>query len=268
MSSVRMYAHAAQSLLREWSLKGVSGLGGGSAVERRQPSALRDALREFDADTVVVYAGLSDVAAAFGGDPYERLRDALFAEFDAVLTPGFTFSFRRTGTVDLDRAPPETGTFGRRFLADAAFRTDDPVFSLLGAGDFAFATDGTDRSYGPDGYWAELHDQDVVYLNVGTGRFRCSAFHLAEVRHRVPYVSETELSGLVKRNGDVRRVTHRIPTDDRYRRFARRKVRADLGDALTDASVGGVRIQGCRASDVDALLDDRLSEDEYYLVSR
>jgi aminoglycoside N3'-acetyltransferase len=107
-----------------------------------------------------------------------------------------------------------------------------------------------------------------VYLNVGTDRFRCSAFHLAEVRHRVPYVSETELSGRVERNGNVRRVTHRIPTDDQYRRFARRKVCTDLGDALTDASIGGVRVQGCRASDVDALLDDRLAEDEYYLVSR
>lgn len=221
----------------------------------------------FDADVVVVYAGLSDVAAAFGGDPYERLREALFGAFDAVLTPGFTFSFRETGVVDLDRAPPETGTFGRRFLADAEFRTEDPVFSLLGAGEFGFETDGTDRSYAEDGYWAELHDRDVLYLNVGTGRFRCSAFHLAEARHDVPYVSETELSGRVERDGVSRRVCHAIPTDDCYRRFARRKVTTALGDALCDRSIGRLRIEGCRASDVDVLLDDRLVEDPYYLVT-
>lgn len=260
MGRLRAYAHAARSLLREpWR--------GRSTVERTRPSALRDALEGFDAETVVVYAGLSDVAAAFGGDPYERLRDALFAQFDAVLTPGFTFSFRETGYVNLDRTPPEVGTFGERFLADAEFRTADPVFSLLGAGSFAFDTAGTDCSYAAGGYWAELHDRDVCYLNVGTDRVRCSAFHVAEVRHEVPYVSRTELSGHVVRDGDLRAVTHRLPTDDHYRRFARQKVREQLGDAFRDHSVAGVRIQGCRAGDIDALLDDRIEADPYYLVT-
>jgi len=260
MSRIRAYAHAARSLLREpWRGRGT--------VERTRPDALREALSSFEADTVVVYAGLSDVAAAFGGDPYERLRDALFDAFDAVLTPGFTFSFRESGFVDLDSAPPEVGTFGRQFLEDAAFRTDDPVFSLLGAGAFAFATDGTDCSYAPCGYWDELHDRDALYLNVGTDRFRCSGFHVAEVRHDVPYVSQRELHGNVRRDGGVGAVTHSIPTDDYWRRFARRKVQRDLGDALLDRSVGGLRIQGCRASAVDALLDDRLDSDPYYLVT-
>jgi|AntRauMinimDraft_3_1070383.scaffolds.fasta_scaffold00297_4 aminoglycoside N3'-acetyltransferase len=267
MSRHRAYVHAARSLLREQRREWSASLGGEPSLDRQPPSALRGALSEFDADIAVVYAGLSDVAAAFGGDPYERLRDALFAQFDAVLTPGFTFSFRQTGTVNLDRTLPETGMFGRRFLADAESRTNDPVFSLLGAGSFAFETDETDRSYGPDGYWSELHDRDVLYLNVGTDRFRCSAFHCAEVRHDVPYVSEVTLSGRIERNGSARWVTHRIPTDDHYRRFARRKVRSELGDDLIDVSVGGVRIQGCRAGAIDALLDDRLSEDAYYLVT-
>ena len=260
MGRLGAYAHAARSLLQEpWR--------GRATVERTRPDALRAALSSFDADTVVVYAGLSDVAAAFGGDPYERLRDGLFEAFDAVLTPGFTFSFRESRFVDLDRALPEVGTFGRRFLADATFRTDDPVFSLLGAGAFAFETDGTDCSYATGGYWDELHDRDVLYLNVGTDRFRCSAFHVAEVRHEVPYVSRTALRGEIRRNGDVHDVAHAIPTDDHWRRFARRKVQRDLGDALLDRSVGGVRIQGCRAGAVDALLDERLGSDPYYLVT-
>jgi len=83
----------------------------------------------------------------------------------------------------------------------------------------------------------------------------------------VPYVSETTLTGRVVRDGDSRRVTHRIPTDDHYRRFARRKLRAELGGELLDRSIGGLRIQGCRASAVDALLDDRLPADPYYLVA-
>lgn len=275
MGRVRAYTHAARSLLREpWRGRGT--------VERTRPDALRAALSSFDAeerpssgsqtqsddaDTVVVYAGLSDVAAAFGGDPYERLRAALFEAFDAVLTPGFTFSFRESGFVDLDRAPPEVGAFGRRFLADAEFRTDDPVFSLLGAGEFEFETDEADCSYAPGGYWDELHDRDVLYLNIGTDRFRCSAFHVAEVRHEVPYVSRTKLRGQVRRNGRVEPVVHSIPTDDYWRRFARRKVCRDLGDQLLDHSVAGVRVQGCRASAVDALLDERLAADPYYLVT-
>lgn len=260
MDRLRAYAHATRSLLREpWR--------GRATVQRSRPTELRAALSSFDADTVVVYAGLSDVAAAVGDDPYEHLRAALFEAFDAVLTPGFTFSFRESGFVNLDRAPPEVGTFGQRFLADAAFRTADPVFSLLGAGAFEFETDSTDCSYAPGGYWDELHDRDVLYLNVGTDRFRCSAFHVAEVRHEVPYVSRTELSGHVRRNDSTDAVTHSIPVDDHWRRFARRKVRRQLGDALLDRSAGGVRIQGCRATAIDALLDERLASDPYYLVT-
>lgn len=255
-----VYAHAARSLVGDWRRRR-------SPVKERPASALRDALNGFDADVAVVYAGLSDVAAAFDGDPYERLRDALLAQFDAVLTPGFTFSFRNTGFVDLDREPPEVGAFGRRFLGDADGRTDDPVFSLLWAGDFEFDTDGTDGSYADGGYWTELHDRDVLYLNVGTDRFRCSAFHVAELRHDVPYVSCAKHRGVVRHDGTTRTVTHRTPEDDHYRRFARRKVRHDLGDALVDRSVGGVSVQGCRASDADALLDDRLASDPYYLVT-
>jgi len=260
MRRLRAYAHAARSLAAD-------AVGSGQAVEPLPPDALRDALAGFDADVAVVYAGLSDVAAAFDADPYERLRDALAASFDAVLTPGFTFSFRDTGFVALDRAAPEVGAFGRRFLADADFRTDDPVFSLLGAGSFAFDADGTDCSYAPGGYWAELHDRDVLYLNVGTDRFRCSAFHVAELRHGVPYVSVAEHRGVVGRDGRHSRVVHHAPADDHYRRFARRKVRSALGGAFRDRSVGGLRVQGVRASAVDALLDDRLPEDPYYLVT-
>jgi len=260
MSRVRAYAHAARSVLRE-SRRGKA------TVERVHPAALRAALSSFDAETVVVHAGLSDVAAAVDGDPYEHLRAALFEAFDTVFTPGFTFSFRESGCVNLDRAPPEVGAFGRQFLADAEFRTDDPVFSLLCAGEFGFETDGTDCSFAPGGYWDELHDRDVLYLNVGTDRLRCSGFHLAEVRHGVPYVSRTELQGNVQQNGRVDAVTHSIPVDDHWRRFARRNVRRELGDALVDRSLGGIRIQGCRASAIDTLLDERLASDPYYLVT-
>lgn len=260
MRRLRAYAHAARSLAADWTHRP-------RPVEQMGESALRDAFAAFDADTVVVYVGLSDVAETVDGDPYEALRDALFSQFDAVLTPGFTFSFRDTGFVDLDRASPEVGAFGRRFLSDADLRTDDPVFSLLAAGRFAFSTDGTDCSYADGGYWTELHDRNVLYLNVGTGRFRCSAFHVAEHRHDVPYVSLTEHRGVVRRDGTARDVTHLAPTDDHYRRFARRKVTTELGDRLVDRSIGGLRIQGCRASAIDALLDDRLASDPYYLVT-
>ncbi|MFC7095798.1 AAC(3) family N-acetyltransferase [Halobaculum marinum] len=258
-----VYAHAARSLVADWL-----GTRSGSTPDTHLDSRhLGDALDGFDADTVVVYAGLSDLAAAFGGDPYELLRDALTDRFETVLTPGFTFSFRETGHVDLDRAPPEVGTFGERFLDDAAFRTADPVFSLLGLGRDPFDSADAGHSYAPGGYWDALHDRDALYLNVGTGRFRCSVFHVAEYRHDVPYVSTATYRGRVTHEGETRRVVHRAPVDDHYRRFARRRVCDDLGEALVDRSVGGVRVQGCRASDVDDLLDDRLAADPYYLVT-
>lgn len=70
----------------------------------------------YDEDVAFVHVGLSDVNAAFDGDPYEFVRDHLDARFDAILTPAFTQSFREPGRFHRTDSDPELGAFTTLFF--------------------------------------------------------------------------------------------------------------------------------------------------------
>lgn len=222
------------------------------------------------ADVAFVHVGLSDVNAAVDGDPYEVLHDALTRHYDSVLVAGFTPSFRASGVYHAAYSRPEFGTFNRLFLADADYRTDDALFSVLVEGDYRFPDCDHARSFGPGGCWAKLDRDDVLVVDVGTDGFRCSPLHYVEARHDVPYVSTERHEGVRLREGAApERVVQRAPRDDYLRRFNRGKLERVLRrDGVLDvADVGGLTFRFCRAQVVRRALAPRIERDPYYLVT-
>jgi aminoglycoside N3'-acetyltransferase len=221
------------------------------------------------ADVAFVHAGLRDVAAAFDGDPYDRLFDALTAAYDSVLVAGFTPSFLDSGVYHKRYSRPEFGAFARAFLDDADHRTDDAVYSVLVAGDYRFEDCRHERSFGPEGCWAKLDRDDALFVDVGTDRFRCSHLHYVEARADVPYVTETAHEGVRIDADGVERVTQRCPTDDYYRRYNRRKLERVLREAgaLDCHERNGLVLRFCSARDVRTALEPRLRRDPYALVT-
>jgi aminoglycoside N3'-acetyltransferase len=222
------------------------------------------------ADAVFVHAGLSAVNAAFAGNPYEHLFDALTAQYDNLLVPGFTPSFLDAGVYHRTYSRPEFGTFARLFRSDAAYRTADPVYSILVHGEFRFETCDHGRSFAPAGCFGKLDRENVLFVNVGTSGFRCSHLHYLEQRHDVPYVTVSDHDGIVYHTDtSFERVSHSCPTDDLSRRFNRAKLERRLSDAgvLDRYDRNGLTVRFCRARDLRTVLDDHLSADPYYLVT-
>ncbi len=91
-------------------------------------------------DTVFVHIGLSDINAAFDGDPFEFICEKLTSRFDSVLNPGFTPSFRKDdgGVYHKQYSEPRFGTFSTLFFRMVDYRTDDATNSILVRGPYRF----------------------------------------------------------------------------------------------------------------------------------
>ena len=239
-------------------------------VVSQSPRTLDRHFSAHPAEVAFVHAGLSDVAAAFDGDPYEVLYDTLTGHYENVLVAGFTPSFRDSGVYHERYSHPEFGTFNRLFLDDADYRTHDAVFSILVDGDYRFDDCTHSRSFAPHGCWAQLDLDDVLFVNVGTDGFRCSHLHYVEQHYDVPYVTVSAHDGVAIRNdGTVERITQWAPSDDYFRRYNRTKIQRVLRDAgvLDVVDVGGLRLRFCRARAVRTVLGERLAADPYFLVT-
>lgn len=171
--------------------------GVGRSVNRVSEARFERVFAEHAEDVVFVHAGLGAVSRAFDRDPYAFLRDTLDDAFESVLVPGFTPSFRRSGIYHKLFSTPEYGAFARQFLADADRRTDDPIHSILVRGSYRFDDCDQRDTFGPDGCWARLDDENVLYCNVGTPWIVSTQHHFIEHDADVPYNHPQDHEGVI-----------------------------------------------------------------------
>lgn len=243
-----------------------------SDVSRTSPAVLGEILDRYDAETVFVHAGLSDVKQAFDRNPYEFLRETLTEHFESVLAPGYTPSFKRSGVYHRRYTLPQYGTFSKLSLDDADYRTDDPIHSILVSGSYRFDDVAMRDTFGRDGPFEKLRDDDVLYLNVGIPDFHCTQLHLLECERDPPYITSTDYEGIVYQNStDHEEVVQTNFTNENPYLYAfnRTKIRNRLERAgVLDAyDLNGLRIYVTRAGAVHRVLRPELEEEPFYLVS-
>ncbi|WP_249191447.1 AAC(3) family N-acetyltransferase [Halorubrum ruber] len=148
-----------------------------------------------------VHVGLRDVKRAFGGDPYALVRSTLDERFRSVLAPGFTDYFETSGVYHKQHSRPKHGTFGKLFLRDADYRTDDAMKSILVRGPYRFDGCRHADSYAEDGCFARLVEEDTLIIDIGTPWITCSHLHYFESRMGLDYVSEETFEGVICSEG-------------------------------------------------------------------
>lgn len=228
---------------------------------------------QYDDEVVFVHVGLSDINTAVGGNPYEFLLDRLTANFETVMGTGYTPSFRSSGVYHKQFSRPEFGVFSRLFLADADYRTDDAIHSILVKGDYRFDDYDHHDSFGKEGVRRKLDEDNVLCMNIGTDSFTCLVFHYLEGILELPYVTHPEFDGVVYY--DETEHAHISQRNYRYTNEligfpwneakVRRRLEAD--GVLQDHSIGDLQILAYRFNDVKEALVPLLEEDPYYLVT-
>jgi len=222
-----------------------------------------------DTEVAFVHIGLSDIKTALQRNPYDAIIEKLDAEFESVLAPGFTRSFRETGVFDIEETSPELGAFSSLFFEDATYRTPDPLHSILVDGDYRFDGCGFRDTFSPDGPYGQLSADNVLYLNIGTPWLISTQLHYVERVCDVPYVETVEIEGEFTANGTTERIRQRNYTKNNYLYFwNRRGLRDDMVSAgvMDHYVLNGLNVMGMRAGEMEAFLAEQIADDPYYLV--
>lgn len=222
-------------------------------------------------EPVYLHVGLGDVKRAFQTNPYDFLIEKLEANFSSLLVPGFTQSFRDTGRFDVESTEPEVGMFSHLFFQqDMDYRTPDPLHSIMVKGDYRF--DGCDfrDTFGADGAYGRLEEDNVLCLNIGTPWLISTQLHYIEQVLDVPYVDTTEIDGTITyADGRTEPITQTNYQRNNYVYFwNRRKLRDDLLEAglLDHYQLNGLDIMAFRTGDIREYIESAVASDPYYLV--
>jgi len=229
-------------------------------------------LDRYTADTVFVHVGLSDINAAFEGDPFAFIMEKLDNRFESILTPGFTPSFRKDdGRVyHKQHSKPRFGTFSQLFQSVADYRTDDATNSILVRGPYRFDDCDHHDTWSTDGCFGALDADNVQYLNIGTDWLTASQLHYTECYRALPYVEIVDYDGVIYYD----ETTHEEITQRTHEyRWPVTWNRAKIADDLAEAGVldrynrNGLRLFAFNAREMREALAPKLAADPYYLVT-
>ncbi len=240
------------------------------SVTEADERSLHRALSGYDRHAeLFVHAGLRDVSAALPRDPYDRIIEAANANFRSVLCPGFTDYFKVSGVYDKRHSKPKHGAFGRRFLEDADYRTDDPIKSILVQGEYRFEGCKHSTTYSTDGCFERLNQDDVLVASIGTPFLICSYLHHLEARNDAPYMKERTFSGIVHTGSETVEVDQTTHQYDGMWSFNKLKLHRQLRkrDALDTYDLNGLSVFVTAIRDVDRLVTGKMKDDPYYLVT-
>ncbi|UIP00014.1 AAC(3) family N-acetyltransferase [Halobaculum sp. CBA1158] len=236
--------------------------------DRRRLERVLDAYADYD--EVFVHVGLSDVNAAFDGNPYELLVDALTDAFDSVLAPGFTDYFRESGVFDRQHSKPMHGTFSTLLLEEADYRTSDPCKSILVAGEYRFDGCTHRDTFAADGCFQRLYEDDVLVVAIGTPHWKCSYLHHLEAKYDAPYSVERTIEGVVHDDGEATEIEQRTNYyDSIFWTFNKLKLQRDLDAAgvLESYDLNGLGVYVTPIRELDRFVGREMAADPYYLVT-
>ncbi|MFP9191277.1 AAC(3) family N-acetyltransferase [Natrialbaceae archaeon A-CW1-1] len=240
-----------------------------ATVSEVREAELDAILSNFENDTIFVHAGLSDIRSAFGKNPYKFLLNKLSENFQNVLAPGFTSTYRRSGVYHKKFSRPEHGMFNQLFLSDADYRTDDAIHSILVKGEYRFSDCDHHDTFGESSCWNKLDRENIPHLNIGTGRLRCFPLHYIENKYDLPYNEVTEYEGVIYYSeSEYKRISQTSYDYSQKVRWNRKKIKSYLEKegALKDHSVNGLRIYSFYTRDTREALLPQIDNDPYYLV--
>jgi aminoglycoside N3'-acetyltransferase len=231
-------------------------------------------LSNFNEKAVFVYIGLSDIKSGFNRDPYSFIFDKLSDNFQYIITPGFTPSFRESGVFHKTFSVPRYGNFSKLFFEDADYRTEDPIHSILVKGGIQFEECDHRDSFGSNSCWDVFDEENILNLNIGTDKFKTTQLYYIERRYNLPYVTVPEHSGVIYSDPNsykhVTQLNHGYdmniasPAPPNWKKL---KLYLERSGSLQDLSTKGLTIYSFCSQDIRKDLERRLRTDPYYLRS-
>jgi hypothetical protein len=124
-------------------------------------------------------------------------------------------------------------------------------------------------TFGPDGCFAQLSDDDVLFASIGTPWLMCSFLHYLEAKNDVPYVYEETSTEYCTTETSRAKSNKKSQYWDGYWRFNKLKLHRHWREhgLIDEYDLNGLRVFFASAADIDDFGSYKLHSDPYYLVT-
>jgi aminoglycoside N3'-acetyltransferase len=160
--------------------------------------ALQKALNENSNKYCFLHGGLSQINKVFNPDGgLDAVVNTLEKSFDNIISPAYTFSFKKTGYFNVKDTKPEVGWFSKEFEKFANLRTLDPIHSMWIRGKLDVSQFDLSKTFSDNALYAFLDNENSSTISIGTENVMLSHLHYLEKKLKFDYRKSVEYPGLI-----------------------------------------------------------------------
>lgn len=193
-----------------------------------------------------------------------------------ILIPVFTYSFTKSGIFHKLFSMSEVGRFSEEIRQGYLnFRTPDPVFSVIDINSYLLREEfhiNYEVAFGMGCLFEYLNKENCIFINIGLDEMISTQFHYIEKINNVPYRYDKIFNGIVYYNeNSFKNINYTyyvrdLKLDPKWNRPKIEHLLIDKG-SLNLTIKEGIRILWFSACDSAAILNEKIKEDEAYLIT-
>jgi aminoglycoside N3'-acetyltransferase len=233
--------------------------------------SFRSVLSQYKAMNCFIHGGSKNIESFFGSqNGLDKLMELLDANFDNILTPAYTLSFKKNGVYHKKYSKPDIGYFGVLFERFASFRSNDPIGSIWVRGKIS-QNDNIDLQnsfFASNGLYGIIDNSESVTICLGTNTVMLSLLHYLEEKFKVPYRKKVVYNGVIYFDDhDFRHISHTTTENISILHLERERVEYDMlkEGVLKRYDFGNFVFRIMNNKEFSNFIDRKTSKDPYYL---
>lgn len=161
--------------------------------------AFENTIKLYSNQNCYLHGGYKAINSFFRNDGgFDRLIKILDNNFNNILSPAYTLSFKKNGVFHHKFSKPDIGQFGLIFEKYADFRSFDPIGSIWFRGSIDKSKYDLVNSFlASNSLYSFIDNNKSVTISLGTGVIRLAHLHYLEQKYNLPYRKQVTYNGVI-----------------------------------------------------------------------
>jgi aminoglycoside N3'-acetyltransferase len=236
----------------------------------RSLSSFKKVLSEISNENCFIYAGHKEIADFFldkGG--LDGLVKVLDENFENIIVPAYTLSFKQHGVYHQKFSKPDIGYFSVLFKDYATFRTEDPIASLWVRGSLNPNKIDLRKTFtSKSSLFGYMDSQNSITLNLGTKDVKLAHLHYLEEKFNLPYRKKVIYEGVAFFDEQkFTKIKQETTTNIGVLHFERERIEYELLKAgvLKRYDFGNLILRVMNNAEFSNFLEEKTKKNPYYL---
>lgn len=233
--------------------------------------SFKEILSNYKNTNCFVHGGYRNIQEFFGGsNNLDELIELLDENFENILSPAYTLSFKKHGVYHKKYSKPDIGFFGVLFQHHASFRSNDPIGSIWVRGKLSSEPnlDLQNSFFASNGLYGIIDNAESVTICLGTNTVMLSLLHYLEEKFELPYRKKVTYNGVIYFDDfNFKEISHITTENISTLHLERERVEYDLlnDGVLKRYDFGNFVLRVMNNKDFSDFIQKKTYKDPYYL---